>query len=59
MISGASELAETLSWTSKDLTAFILPQFVNYSTVNCDIEKREWYIVTNQLETVYVEESEC
>ena len=58
MISGASELAETLSWTSEDLTAFILPQFVNYSTVICDIEKREWYIVTDQLETEYVEEYE-
>ena len=58
MISGASELAETLSWTSEDLTAFILSQFVNYSTVICDIEKREWYIVTDQLETEYVEEYE-
>ena len=37
MISGASESAETLSWTSKGLTAFILPQFVNYNTVTCDI----------------------
>ena len=33
MISGVSESAETLSRTSKGLTAFIPPQFVNYSTV--------------------------
>ena len=37
MISGASESAEALSWTSKGLPAFILPQFVNYNTVICDI----------------------
>ena len=37
MISGASESAKTLSWTSKGLTALILPQFVNYNIVICDI----------------------
>ena len=31
------ESTETLSRTSKDLTAFIPPQFVNYNTVICDI----------------------
>ena len=57
MISGASESAETLSWTSKGLTAFVLPQFVNYNAVICDIQKRERHIVKDQLETVRVEKS--
>ena len=57
MMSGASKSTETLSWTSRGLTAFILPQFVNYNTVTCDIQKREEYTVTDQMETMCVEKS--
>ena len=41
MISGLSESTLTLSRSSKGLTAFIPPQFVNYNTVICNIK---WWV---------------